>query len=178
MALSFDQGAKLTQDVSFVQRVTMAMMRKAAEVTMQSPPDPLTVTYAKRQALANNIITSPSMAVNTFVYMVASDPNTALTWWDPQAIEASTDTDPVALTTPNAHGLSTGDIVEILDHANNPRVNGTHTVTVVDDTHFTIPVPGSAAGTGGSFQKMINDGDLFYTVSVLFDPAAGITPGE
>lgn len=178
MALTFDQGAKLTQDASFIQRVTMAMVRAAAEIFSEDVSSMSTTIAAKRHMLANRILESPTVMVNAFVYMVASDPATALTWWDPTGVTASTDADPVTVTTALAHGFTTGDVVEILNHAGNTPANGTHIVTVVDATNFTIPVPGIAAGTGGTAQKMISDGDLAYTVNSLFNAAAGILPGD
>lgn len=178
MALSFDQGAKLTKDISFFDRVTMAMVRCATEVTKEDTSGMTTMVASKRRVLANRIIETPSSMANSFVALVASDPNTALGWWDLIGIASSTDADPIVITTVNSHGYVTGDIIEILNHTGNVIANGTHNITVISDTTYSIPVPGSVAGTGGTSQKQIDDGDLFFTISALFQSAAGILPGE
>lgn len=58
--------------------------------------------------------------------------------------------------TPVAHGLATGHVVLISDVVgSSPDINGEQTVTVIDDTHFSVPVDTSAgdAGAGGSFVR-------------------------
>lgn len=53
------------------------------------------------------------------------------------------------------HGLVTGDIAVIAGHAGStPSINNSYTVTVVDATHFTIPVNVTVGGTGGTVRKV------------------------
>ncbi len=55
---------------------------------------------------------------------------------------------PCPIQTPYPHGLTTGDSVVISGTNATPTVNGTHTVTVTDSTHFTVPVNVTPVGTG------------------------------
>lgn len=58
---------------------------------------------------------------------------------------------PTVITTAAAHGLSTGDSIHIANHTGStPDINGTHTVTVLTNTTFTIPVNVTVDGTGGT----------------------------
>lgn len=66
------------------------------------------------------------------------------------AIVSSSIANPTEIETSTAHGLTDGDTVVIFGHSGStPDINGSHTVTVVDDTHFTIAVNVTADGTGG-----------------------------
>lgn len=53
------------------------------------------------------------------------------------------------------HGLTTGDYITIRNHSGSAsNINGTHQVTVVDTTNFTIPVNlSSGGGTGGTLSR-------------------------
>jgi hypothetical protein len=62
------------------------------------------------------------------------------------AIASSTNTNPVVVQTSTAHGLTTGDTVDITGHAVNTNANGENEATVVDATHFSIPVAGNGVG--------------------------------
>lgn len=66
------------------------------------------------------------------------------------AITAATNATPIVITTGTAHGLVTGDVVEIVGVLGNVAANGVWTVTVVDATHFSLANSvGSAAYTSG-----------------------------
>lgn len=55
------------------------------------------------------------------------------------------------ITTGAPHGRSSGDTVTIAGHADStPDINGSQVVTVIDATHFSIPVAVTVAGTGGT----------------------------
>lgn len=79
----------------------------------------------------------------------------------------------VEITTSAAHGLSTGWTVTISGIVGTTEANGTHPVTVVDSTHFTIPVTFvNAYVSGGSVQPL---GTIAGTiVSGVYTPG---TPG-
>lgn len=67
------------------------------------------------------------------------------------AISAATNANPINITTTAAHGLTTGDHVHIFDVLGNTAANGRWAVTVIDATHFTIPVAGNGAYTSGGY---------------------------
>jgi hypothetical protein len=61
---------------------------------------------------------------------------------------------PTVVTTPVAHGLTTGQVILISGVAtSDPTINGERTVTVISTTTFSVPVNVTVAGTGGSFVK-------------------------
>lgn len=62
-------------------------------------------------------------------------------------IVASTNANPIKITTGTPHGFTTGDQVAVSGHLVNTAANGTWNVTVIDYLNFTIPVAGN--GTGG-----------------------------
>lgn len=67
------------------------------------------------------------------------------------AIVSSSVANPTVITTTSAHGLYTGMQVVIAGHSGStPSINGTHTVTVVTTTTYTIPVNVTVGGTGGT----------------------------
>lgn len=73
----------------------------------------------------------------------------------PVTLGASTVASPTHITTLSPHGLSTGDRVTIAGHTGStPAVDGTYTVTVIDSTHFTVPVNVSVGGTGGTVTEI------------------------
>jgi len=57
---------------------------------------------------------------------------------------------PTVITTAVAHGMSTGDNVRISRSNSAPLVDGTHKVTVIDATSFTVPVNVTASGNTGA----------------------------
>ena len=74
----------------------------------------------------------------------------------PVAITSSTDATPIVITA-TAHGLATGDIVQILGHTTNVAANGRFRVTKLTANTFSIQdeftgadVAGSGAGAGAS----------------------------
>lgn len=61
---------------------------------------------------------------------------------------------PGVLLTAAPHGLSDGDVAIIAGHAGStPAIAGPYPVTVVDPTHFSIPVNITVGGTGGTVQR-------------------------
>ncbi len=91
-----------------------------------------------------------------------------VTFPSPVNIQSSTNTNPIVIQTSSAHGLTTGDEVDVADHVTNTTANGVWRATVVDSTHFSVPVAGIATGgaTGtvqslalGSTFQIPSDGD-------------------
>ncbi|MBF0421888.1 MAG: hypothetical protein HQL73_02730 [Magnetococcales bacterium] len=65
-------------------------------------------------------------------------------------ITNATNANPIQITTPGAHGLTTGNCVSINGVGGNTAANGLFYVTVVDSTHFTLDgSTGSGAYTSG-----------------------------
>ena len=64
---------------------------------------------------------------------------------------AGTVANPTVITTASAHGLQTGQEVTIAGSTGyTAAINGTHSVTVISPTTFSIPVNVSVAGSGGT----------------------------
>lgn len=62
---------------------------------------------------------------------------------------------PTTITAPG-HGLTTGDTVIISGHTGStPSIDGTYTVTVIDEDTFTIPVNVTVAGSGGTAEPSV-----------------------
>src|SRR5262245_5722832 len=84
----------------------------------------------------------------------------------PITIVSSSVASPTSILTSTPHGLTSGDSVTITGHTGStPSINGTHVATVVDPTHFTIPVNVTVGGTGGSFGA-VTDAD-FATIGEI-----------
>lgn len=67
------------------------------------------------------------------------------------AITSSSVANPTVITTPTPHGLVNGESATIAGHAGStPALNGAQVVTVIDDTHFSVPVNVTVGGTGGT----------------------------
>ncbi len=58
---------------------------------------------------------------------------------------------PTEITTSTPNNLITGESITISGSNSTPSINGVHVVTVIDSTHFTIPVNVTGAGTAGTF---------------------------
>lgn len=84
------------------------------------------------------------------------------------AITSNSATNPTVVLTAAPHNLSSGDSVTIAGvTGSTPAINGTYTATVVDPTHFSIPVTVTVAGSGGTVQQ------TFAVVGELTE----VTPG-
>jgi hypothetical protein len=179
VALTLDQGAKMVTDTSFNNRVRCAMMRAATTVAGEAQGVQSSTRWAKRLQLAARVIGSPDSQLTTFVAMVASDPGLSLTWYAPVNISSSTNANPSVVTTAAAHGYSSGDVVEILNHAVNTNANGTWVITVTSTTAFSIPQPANGVGGAtGTVQKMETDVNLNFTISNQWNAMAGVANGE
>lgn len=67
-------------------------------------------------------------------------------------ITSNTIANPTIVLTPVPHSLVTGQVVLVSGVVTStPTINGQQTVTVIDATHFSVPVNVTVAGTGGSF---------------------------
>lgn len=71
-------------------------------------------------------------------------------------ISSSTNASPIEITTSGSHGLSTGDVVQIINHTTNTTANGAWSITYVSSTKFTLDgsVGVGVGGTSGTVQKV------------------------
>jgi len=76
----------------------------------------------------------------------------AITATTAKTISANTLANPTVVTTSTAHGLTTGDTVQISGSNSTPPLSGNYPVIVSDTTHFSVPVNCSVAGTAGTVQ--------------------------
>jgi len=179
MALTLGQGAQLIADASFQQRIQLAMVKAAVQVSSEAQAAMTATVWSKRRLLAIRVLTSPTATLAAFTNAVASDPGSALSWFNPIAITSSTNANPIVITTAAAHGYTSGDVVEILGHTVNTAANGSWVITVISTTTFSIPQPGDGVGGAtGTVQKMETDSNLMFTVNSVFSAVAGIMPGD
>lgn len=89
-----------------------------------------------------------SDAVSTTGIMVKRKPTTPLASVAVATVSAA---NPAVVTTSTPHGRTTGDTSTLAGvTGSTPAVNGEHIVTVIDATHYSIPVAVTVAGTGGT----------------------------
>lgn len=86
------------------------------------------------------------------------------------AISQATNANPIVITTTGAHGLTTGDLVDIFGSANFGANCVNTPVTVSDATHFTIPINGTTFVNGGATGNVF---PLGYTQNIATIPADG-----
>lgn len=65
----------------------------------------------------------------------------------PVSITAFTIANPSVVTTALPHGFSTGDVVTFSGSTSTPVTDGDHAITVIDSTHFSIPINVTVTGT-------------------------------
>ena len=70
---------------------------------------------------------------------------------DKKLITSNTLANPTVITTPVAHGLSSGDIIQVYDSNSTPTIDGEREVTVISPTTFSVAVNVTVAGTSGYF---------------------------
>lgn len=110
---------------------------------MQSPFSILTRVLAGHDLLMSNAVSG----TGTLLKRSTGAPPTTKT------ITTSSVASPTLITTSAAHGLLTGDLVQIAGHTGStPPIDGYYRVTVTTTTAFTIPVAVTVAGTGGTVQ--------------------------
>jgi hypothetical protein len=87
-------------------------------------------------------------------------------------ISSSTNANPSVVQTSSAHGLSTGDWVDISGHALNAVINGVNPVTVIDSTHFSVPVAGTTNGVNTGLVSPLSTVPAGYSIPSDGDPDA------
>jgi hypothetical protein len=68
-----------------------------------------------------------------------------------QTVLSNTLANPTVITSLQPHGLVTGQSVRVYNSNSTPSINGTHAVTVLSTTTFSVPVNVTTAGTAGNF---------------------------
>lgn len=140
-------------------RTPAVTYQNTAEPKMISARDP----YRRRidRKGANRVvvvISHPQHPERGYVQRENADPSApnstaALAYGDAVAITDSSADSPTLITTAAAHGLATGVQVLITGHlGSTPSLDGSHVITVISPTTFTVPVAVSAAGYGGTVQ--------------------------
>jgi uncharacterized protein (DUF2126 family) len=179
MALTLGQGAQLVADASFNSRVRAVIVKVSVTIELEAQALQTSAVWAKRRGQANLILMSPDSQLPRFVALVASDPASSLNWFNPVNIASSTNANPSVITTAAVHSLTSGDVVEILNHLVNTSANGTWVATVLSTTTFSIPQPANGVGAAtGTVQKMETDTNLFNAVNNSWNAMAGIATGE
>jgi len=179
VALTLGQSAQIVANANYQARIRAAMGRAAIAVSTEVQGALSGNAWMARRRLSIRVLNGPDQWMGNFVAAVAADPSSALTWFAPVAITSSTPANPIVVTTSAVHGLTTGDVVEIANHAVNLNANGVWTVTVVTTTTFSIPQAGNGTGGAtGTVMRMETDANLVNTVSSVFSAIAGLLPGE
>lgn len=116
------------------------------------------VSYLMAGAIERGMIIQP-LATKTADWNTKSLGTVADYTLDPSQyttpITSNTQANPTVVTTPNPHGLTTGDIIVIAGNTgSNAAINGERTVTVISSTTFSVAVNcTTAGGTGGTFVR-------------------------
>lgn len=161
MAAQMCSQALLAQDQGFRNRVYVAMTAAAVAVAGEAVGVMTAGVYGKRQALAYAVLSNPLAYLERFAIGAASNSTIGGDVVGPITISGSTAANPSVVTTAAAHGMSTGDTVQILGHLINTAVNGQWTVTSVTSTTYSVPVLGSGIGLGtGTSTKQPPDADI------------------
>lgn len=179
MSLTLGQGAQMIASTGYQARIRGAMVRAAITVAAEAQGANTANAWLKRRQLAAAILKNPDSYLADFLAAIAADQFTPLTWFAPVLISSSTTANPTVITTAVVHGLTTGDVVEIANHATNTNANGTWVATVVTTTTFSVPINGNAAGGAtGTAMKADTDANLVSNANQVFSPIAGLLPGE
>ena len=97
----------------------------------------------------------------TAVHIEVTDAEANVGDTGPVAVSAVSVANPTQLTTSTAHGLATGETVNLAGFGTTPTINGSRVVTVVDSTHFTVPVNVTAVADGvGTVERTKNAAGL------------------
>jgi hypothetical protein len=176
MAAQMCSQAVLAADPGFRSRVYVALVASAVAVAGEAKAAMSDTVYSKRQLLAYAVLTSPQAFTERFAIMAASNGTIGGDVVPPVSITSSTSANPSVVTTAAVHGMATGDTVAVAGHATNTAVNGQWTVTVLTTTTFSVPVAGTAAGTGGTSTKQPPDIDITnFGPFSMWNKAAGVT---
>jgi hypothetical protein len=188
MTASLQATALLAGDPLFGQRVQAAMVTAAVNVATEPVGTQNLADYALRHSLAVAILQggrvasggggSPAGWLSQFVWAVAANVTVAADVGHPVSIVSSSQANPSVIATGTVHGLVTGQWVEITGHLLNTIINGLWAVTMIDITHFSIPVLGAAAGGAtGTVQVQPPDADIQFAVNSVFGSIAGVGTG-
>lgn len=160
MAAQMAQQALLAQDQGFRNRVYVAMVAAGIAVAGEAVGVMTAGVYGKRQALAYAVLSNPLAYLERFAVGAASNSTIGGDVVAPVAVSTSTGANPSVVATAAAHGMVTGDTVEIAGHTTNTAINGQWVVTSLTSTTYSVPVLGIGAGTGGTSTKQPPDADL------------------
>lgn len=164
----------LANDVAFRKKVSVAMAVAGVAVAGEAKSAYGDVKYSKRQALARQVLTTPSAYLEQFTLGIVQ--NVAVVMGPAVGIASSTNAYPIVVTTAAAHGLATGDAVRIEGHLVNTSAVGTWTATNLTTTTFSIPIAGvGIGGATGRISKLPTDSDIQFTCNAIWDDMSGVT---
>lgn len=151
----------------FRSRVRIDPSTETAAVTYRNTAEPMMVSARDRYLVGRDtklpnrvrlVIDDPRNSGFGAVDRENADPDSpnstaALAYGDEAAVSTSSVGNPTVITTGAAHGFSDGLQVLITGHEGSvPDINGSHVVTVLSATTFSIPVNVTTAGSGGTVQ--------------------------
>jgi hypothetical protein len=175
VAATLNGTAALATDPLFRQRVQAAMVTAALSVAAEAVGAQDAGTYGLRHELAVQVLNSPASFLDRFCWAAAANATVCGDVGPLLSIASSTAANPSVVTTAAAHGLASGDWVEIAGHAVNTAANGIWPVTVILTTTFSIPVLGNGIGTAtGTAVKQPPDADIQFAVNSDFSDIAGV----
>lgn len=94
-------------------------------------------------------------------------------------IDEITLANPTVVQTTVAHGMTTGDIVEIRGSDSTPTIDGPRVATVTDATHFTVPVNVTVAGiVAEALSKAVDVVGIMETEGASGDGKAAVQMGN
>jgi hypothetical protein len=179
MALTLGQGAQLAANPNYRLRIRFAAVRYAVTVMSEVIGSNTSTVFAKRKQLAYRTITAPDAVLDGFVSMIAADPGSSLSWYQPVPIASSTNANPSVVTTTGSHGLAAGDVVEVAGHLVNLAIGGAWLLATASGTTLTIPTPANGAGAAtGTVMKMLTDIEINFTIQNNWNAVAGTYTGE
>lgn len=173
--------ASMANNTNFQHRVQSAILAEAAIVLASSPTAGYPVTYQLRTALAIAITQNSSPYVVPFAYAIVGYGNGAPgtlsgDMSDAASTVAASSGSPAEITTSAANTFTTGETV-LIQGATDTAIDGMWTVTVIDSTHFTVPIASTmtVSTPQGIAQAQPPDSDIATAVSAIWNNVAGIT---
>jgi hypothetical protein len=174
---SLHQQAALADNPQFQARVRALMVLAAGSIISAGADTLGPASAALRLNLAVQVFQNAAPLVERFSWaIVTGGPVPSGIAASGTAIASTTAGLPITVATETAHGLTTGDVVEIDGHDANPEANGTWVATVTGPETFTVPGYGSAFGEQtGTVTKQPSDSDMNTSIAGAWNDVAGIT---
>lgn len=175
MASTLSERATLAQADGFRQRVRAQITATAGSIIGFAQGGLGPDTWAKRMALADQVLQNSMSWIDRFAWAVANNSAVSGDMHSPVGVTGTSGGVPAVVTTTTAHGMTTGDIVEITG-TRDGAVSGTWQVTVLDSLRFSIPAEGLIFGDdGGTACEQPSDTAVTSAIETVWSPLAGVT---